>query len=206
MAQAELQGLVLAGGHSRRMGADKARVQLDGNDLLARTVGILRAVLTPVFVSVRADQQSDPLRAQYPLVVDVESIAGPAAGLLAAHALAPAAAWIVVAVDMPLLTVSVVRELVAARGIASDATAWHAAGDGAPEPLCAVYEPATLTRFAAHVAAGGSASPRAWLAQANVKYLADDSSELLRSANTPAELESLTKRGQANTRNRKANG
>ena len=71
-----------------------------------------------------------------------------AAGLLAAHAYAPAAGWLVVACDLPLVDASLLKELVAHRDAGRPATAFRASTDGEPEPLCAIYEPALLAQLA----------------------------------------------------------
>ena len=71
-------GLVLAGGHSRRFGHDKAAIEIDDESLLSRTVGVLRSVLDDVFVSVRADQSDELLRRRFQLIVDKDESLGPA--------------------------------------------------------------------------------------------------------------------------------
>ena len=61
-AAAPVAGLVLAGGESRRMGRDKAALELAGTSQLERTMALLSRHLPQVFVSVRESQQQDPLR------------------------------------------------------------------------------------------------------------------------------------------------
>ena len=186
-----VHGLVLAGGASRRMGRDKAALRLDGQTLLERAVALLAASLDQVFVSVNPNQSEDTLRRRYNLIVDSYADAGPAAGLLAAHDYDPAAAWLVVGCDMPGLRPMHVTELLRQRDPAAVATVWQSAGDDGLEPLCALYEPATLAAFTTHVRGGGRASPRDWLERRKVKRLVAASADELRSANTPAEFESV---------------
>lgn len=185
---APLYGLVLAGGRSRRMGTDKAALDLGDGALLERAVALLAAELEHVYVSVRPDQRGDALRARFRLVEDRTPEIGPAAGLLAAHAQQPHAAWLVIACDMPLLEASHVRTLIAARDPQKGATVWRTDETGAAEPLCAIYEPATLADFAASIRAGGSPSPREWLARVRLQRVTEPAGGALKSANTPAEL------------------
>jgi len=192
-----LHGLVLTGGRGVRMGADKAAVDFAGSTLLRRAVAQMRGVTPHVYVSSRADQEGTDIRAPYELIADQAVGIGPAAGLLAAHSLRPGAAWLVLAVDMPLVTATELAKLVRGRDAAVAATAWRSPDDGKPEPLCAIYEPATLAALAAHIDDGGASSLRRWLEGADVKYLPDASSEWLRSANTPSDLEQLSRRHAA---------
>jgi molybdopterin-guanine dinucleotide biosynthesis protein A len=190
IAVAPLKGLVLAGGSSERMGIDKAAMELDGISLLDRAVQLLRAELDDVRVSVRTDQLLEPVRSRYPTIVDQLQNSGPAAGILAAHLSAPQAAWLVVACDMPLLNAVTLRLLLAERDPARDATALCTSPLADPEPLCAIYEPATLAAF--HTQANtGNLSPRAWLTRARVKKLTAQDPNVLSNTNTTEEFERI---------------
>jgi molybdopterin-guanine dinucleotide biosynthesis protein A len=189
--RAPLKGLVLAGGNSRRMGSDKAALELEGITLLDRAVGLLRSQLDDVWVSVRADQKQLPVRSVYPLLEDRLENSGPAAGILAAHAHAPQAAWLVVACDLPLLDAATLRFLIDGRDSSLDATALVASAAADPEPLCAIYEPVTLAAFQAQ-ASTGNLSPRAWLKHARVRLLVAPDANALRNANTDAEFQRIS--------------
>lgn len=185
---APLFGLVLAGGRSRRFGSDKAAIEVGGRTLLARTVALLQAVTEQVFVSVRADQADDELRSAFPLIVDDEPELGPAGGLIAAHRRHDAVAWFVVACDMPGLDEVAVRDLVQSRNARRGATAYRSPADGEAEPLCAIYEPATLARFARRVAADRGLSPRRLLSDSDVEYVSPEEPGALKNVNRPSEL------------------
>lgn len=189
-----LRGLVLAGGRSVRMGRDKAGILIEGATLLERTVALLDGCVTSVSVSVRADQVDDRLRRQFPLLPDSGTGLGPANGLRAAHLGDPAAAWLVLACDMPGLDRRVIEALVAARDPARAATSWRSPVTGLPEPLCAIWEPATLARLASLVAAAGRpVSPRAVLAESDTLLLDAPWPVALLNLNTPAELDRFRK-------------
>ena len=67
------------------------------------------------FVSVRPDQVQDPVRAQYPQIVDTHENLGPIAGIIAAQAAHPDAAWLVLACDLPFLDAATLEHLLWAR-------------------------------------------------------------------------------------------
>ncbi len=183
-----LYGLVLAGGESRRMGRDKAGLFYAGRPQLERAFGLLAPRVAPCFVSLRADQADDPVRRGWPGIVDRLEGIGPAAGLLAAHEAYPEVAWLVLACDLPLLDGASLDALIQARGEGRVAVAFRSEHDGAPEPLCAVWEPVALDRLRCRVAEGGG-SLRRVLGGAGVCLLAPRTSGALDNVNTPAERE-----------------
>ena len=103
-------GLVLAGGKSARMGTDKALLQYRKKTMLAHMTGFLSDLgAAPVLTSGRAGG-----------LVDLVPQAGPAAGVIAlldyaAKEDAPAA-WLVLPVDMPLLTSDMLCRLLQTEG------------------------------------------------------------------------------------------
>ena len=186
-----IYGLVLAGGRSRRFGSDKAAIEICKQPLLSRTVGILRAAIDRVFVSIRADQSDDQLRRQFDLIVDHDESLGPASGIFAAHKAWPDVAWLVVACDMPLLDAAAITDLIQARTGRSAATAYRSSDSGLPEPLCAIYEPDTLARFQRQATIGKGLSPRTLLAHADVELVDPQRKGLLSNVNTVDDLATL---------------
>lgn len=182
-----LQGLVLAGGRSRRMRADKAALTYRQRPQLEQAFELLAPFVLRAWVSVREDQRGDSLRAGFPQVVDGPGIEGPIAGIIAAQAVDPQSAWLVIACDLPMLDATTLSELIAGRDRNCLATAFRSAGDGLPEPLCAIYEPASreaILRFVAN----GVCCPRKFLMRHEVALLAPASPQALANANTPEEL------------------
>jgi len=157
---------VLTGGRSTRMGRDKAVLAYHGRDQLQVAFELLGEVAGPNFVSVRADQTSDPVRARYAQVIDGTLGVGPVAGILAALRTRPAAAWLVLACDLPFLDASTLRALIAGRDPSQVATAFRSAYDGLPEPLCAIWEPQCEPLLADFVAADGRCPRKFLLAHA----------------------------------------
>lgn len=162
-AEAPLSGLVLAGGMSTRFGSDKAAARVGGSSLLERSVALLQACMDEVWVSVRSEQAGDSLRSRFRCLVDRYERQGPAAGLEAAHAKAPQTAWLALACDQPGLSETEIKRLIRERDPGAAATAFCDPQTRAPQPLCAIYEPATLAGLAKATAEGAAPSPRDYL-------------------------------------------
>jgi molybdenum cofactor guanylyltransferase len=179
-------GLVLAGGHSSRMQRDKATLSYHGRTQLEWAVDLLRAHLSRVFVSVRKDQLEDPARARFECIADTLAGTGPIAGIAAAQARHPEAAWLVLACDLPFLDAATLAFLLAHRDPHREATAFRSSHDGLPEPLCAIYEPASAAAVVAHIA-GGRTCPRKFLRRADALLLDEPNPRALDNVNTPEE-------------------
>jgi molybdopterin-guanine dinucleotide biosynthesis protein A len=184
-AGAPLYGLVLAGGESRRMGRDKALLDYHGRPQLEWTYQLVARHSERAFVSVRS-AQADGLRGALPRIVDGESGSGPIAGIAAAQAAYPAAAWLVVACDLPFLGDALLAHLVARRGPQA-VTAFRSAHDGLPEPLCAIYEPQTRSAILEAITAGRNC-PRKFILGSGVPLLDLPDTVALDNVNTPEEL------------------
>jgi len=187
MSSQPLLGLVLAGGRSTRMQRDKAAIAYHGRETQLETaMKLLAGRVDRAFVSMRADQADDPVRAAWPRIVDRGDVEGPIAGISAALAEHPDAAWLVLACDLPFLDAATLDYLIVNRDRERDATAFRSSHDGLPEPLCAIYEPRALAAIAAHVA-GGRNCPRKFLIDANTRLLDPLNPHALDNVNTVAE-------------------
>ena len=189
IAPPPVYGLLLSGGASKRMQRDKAHVEYSGEPQLTRAWRLLSRVTERAFVSAREDQRGDPLRAALPLIIDSYDSVGPAAGVLSAQDAHPGVAWLVVACDLPLLDLQTLRTLLAGRDPAADATAYTSRHDGLPEPLCAIWEPASHALLL-HRYEAGEYCPRKALIRSNTRLLPPPG-EALGNINTPADLEQM---------------
>lgn len=185
-----LYGLVLAGGRSRRMQADKAALAFGRKPQLERAFELLVPRVERAWISVRDDQRGESLRAGYPQIVDGDHGEGPIAGIIAAQALHPDAAWLVLACDLPLLDGTTLDQLLAGRDRRRLATAFRSSSGGLPEPLCAIYEPASREPILRHVAAGRQC-PRKFLLTHDTALLAAALPHALDNANTPQDLQAM---------------
>lgn len=192
-AMAPLYGLVLAGGRSTRMQRDKAMLEYAGRSQLERAAELLTPLVERVFVSVRPDQTADPLRARFAQIVDSGEVAGPIAGIVAAQARHPDAAWLVLACDLPLLDQETLEHLLRSRHPERQATAYRSTHNGLPEPLCAIYEPSSREAMLAHVASGRDC-PRKFLLNASTELIDQPQPGALDNVNTPKDYGSATYR------------
>ena len=183
---APLYGLLLTGGHSRRMQRDKAALEYHGRTQLQRAVALLEPLVARLFLSVRPDQQQDPLRATHEQIVDRVPNGGPLGGIHAALHAHPQAAWLVLAVDLPFLDAATLQQLIAAREPQRLGTAFRSSFDGLPEPLCAIWEPAGRAAVDAYIAADRKC-PREFMRHHDVALLTLRNSRALDNINTAAE-------------------
>jgi len=191
MSVAPIYGLVLAGGSSRRMQRDKAALPYQGQSQLDRAFQLAKRHLNDVFVSVRAGQAHDPIRARHPLIVDSIAGEGPIVGIRSALAAYPDGAWLVLACDLPFLSDSAIDTLLFQRDPGTFVTAYRSAHDGKPEPLCAIWEPSSAALLADYQAEGGEC-PRKFLIRHNARLIDLQDPRALDNVNTPEEYSLAT--------------
>lgn len=135
-------GALLAGGAGRRIGGDKAVVELLGRPLLEYPLIALREALGDgdVRVVAKRDTVLPPLGGRAGVWIEPDEPRHPLAGILHALKLARGRPVLAVAGDLPLLTAAVLRSLVACD--LEGSTAVIASAGGRLQPLCAVYAPA----------------------------------------------------------------
>lgn len=187
-APAPISGLVLTGGRSTRMGRDKARMVYHGIRQVEWSCQLLRVVCARVLVSARPGQWPAPPFPGCQVLEDRFEGLGPMSGILTAFAAQPAAAWLVLACDLPCLDATTLRALLAGRDPAREATAFDSARDGLPEPLCAIYEPAIRPRLI-DLVGQGIHCPRQALLRADVARLRLPNPAALDNVNCPQDHE-----------------
>ncbi len=162
----ELYGLVLAGGKSRRMGQDKGLMVWHDKPQRYHVADLLNQFCSKVYLSCRPDQVSS-MAAGYDLLVDTEDDAGQFGAILSALTSHRQAAWLVVACDLPLIDVPDLAYLISQRDHAQLATTF-ANAEGLPEPLAAIWEPASRQRLV-ELRAAGVTCPRKALIRSAAK-------------------------------------
>jgi CTP:molybdopterin cytidylyltransferase MocA len=141
---AKVQSVILAAGHSTRMGFDKLAAPLDGVPL-ARRVVIGLAELRPLIVAApRVAEAIGDLRAAQ--IVLTAPTAGPAVSLALADTVVPHDRWLaVIACDLPFLDAARVRAFI--ERVPEDVDlAWPVVGETPGHPV--VWSPRARTRIA----------------------------------------------------------
>jgi len=194
-----LNGLVLAGGQSKRMGTDKGLLQWHGKEQRYYMADLLQNVCNEVFISCREDQQGE-MDAEYRTLTDIFIGSGPADGILSALKAQPAKAWLVVACDLPLLDILTLEYLIQHRDSNAIATTFESPFDGLPEPLITIWEPASYTALMAHLSDGFSCPRKALIRNSErVKILQPPNPDKLMNANTPEDAEKVKEIIKMNT-------
>ena len=154
-------GAVLAGGWSRRMGEDKALLKWGGEFLIERQLRCLRECgARECIVSGREAVDYSFLNAR--VVHDEKPDLGPLAGVAAVLKAASFPLVLLLAVDMPQMSVSMLRKILAACEDRRGCVPLH---DKRFEPLAAVYPKSALS-LAEHSVAEGRLSMQAFVKEA----------------------------------------
>ncbi len=180
LARDGILGVVLAGGRSLRMGAEKAFVALGGRPLIAHAVDRLRPQVGEVIVNANGDPaRFDP----FGLTVVADTVAehpGPLAGLLAAMAFARArrpdvSHVAMVPVDTPFLALDLVDRLAHALSAAPSARVAFAATPRYRQPVFALADLCLFSLLERDILAGSAARVGDWLqGQPHVETRFDD--------------------------------
>lgn len=140
-----LTGLILAGGYSRRFGADKAHFSVGGRTMIEIVADAVASVCDSVFVSLGVDTAAFELPG-HPTAKQVRDRferAGPLAGIHAGFEAADTSWMLVVACDMPFMSTGALQMLLERRTSASQVVVAADSG-GRLHPLCACYRRDTL--------------------------------------------------------------
>jgi molybdopterin-guanine dinucleotide biosynthesis protein A len=189
----DVEGFILVGGASSRMGRDKAELMFAGHSSIERIAAELPPPVT--LVGSRREYRHLSLRN----VPDLHEHWGALGGIHAALADAKRPWAVMVACDLPFVTRELFARLRSLADEANDAVV-PVQPDGRPQPLCALYRPKTCLPEAEKLIAQDEHTPRALLATVKTRWvefpqLADlpGANNFFFNVNTPAEFELATK-------------
>lgn len=167
----DVEGFILAGGLSSRMGADKSFLRLGGRTFVERAAAALGGV-GAVAVSVVGSRPGLGAHG-LPVVADVYEGSGALGGLHAALAASRARWAAVLSCDLPFVTPALFARLASLRAAGTDAVA-PLQQDGRPQPLCALYDAAACRDAAAEFIRAGELRPRVLLRALRTRWVAFD--------------------------------
>ena len=182
-----LNGLVLAGGKSTRMGYDKASIQWHGKPQQYHVADMLQKYCKDVFISCREVQKENSYP-EYKFLPDTISGLGPYGAILTGFENNPERAWLVIACDLPLLNSSTIDYLIKNRNNNSIATTFESPYDHLPEPLITIWEPHSYPLLLTFLSQGVSC-PRKALIHSDVTILQVPDPDTIMNVNTPSEAQ-----------------
>ena len=196
----EIEGFILAGGASSRMGEDKSRLELNGRTFVGAAARSLGEITPHVsVVSSRPDAESHGL----PVVRDRHSGLGALGGLHAALSSCGAEWAALLACDLPFVTGGLLARLASLRSDSLDAVVPFQ-DDGRPQPLCALYRARVCLAAAEELIRTGELRPRVLLSRVRARRVAfgeledlEGSARFFVNVNTPEEYARAVDEGGA---------
>lgn len=195
-----IEGFILAGGASRRMGSDKSQLVLDGQSFVERIADALAAVTTLVTVV----GGSSRLYVNLPRAPDVYPHWGALGGVHAALSVCSATFGLIVACDFPLVTTDLFYRLASFRE-EFEAVA-PVQRDQIPQPLCALYRVSPCLARAEQLINSGERKPIALLQSVRTRWVSfgelsnlEGSAHFFDNVNTPEDYSRITEKGVNST-------
>jgi molybdopterin-guanine dinucleotide biosynthesis protein A len=182
----QLNGLVLAGGKSLRMGNPKDKINWHGKEQRYYAADLLAPFCENVFISCRQDQL-EHFDTDYNALTDTFLNMGPFGGILSALRAQRDKAWLVVACDLPLLDKNSLEFLIRSRDAEKAATTYESPFDSLPEPLITIWEPKSYPLLLNFLGLGNSC-PRKVLMNSDTLILKPNNPDALMNVNTPEEM------------------
>ena len=164
----DVEGFILVGGRSSRMGTDKSRLQFGGQTSVERIAAELRSITARISLVGAGRADSDPdLR----IVPDTHERWGALGGIHAALGACVSDWALIVACDLPFVTRDLCSRLLALSHPESPDAVVPIQPDGRPQPLCALYRREPCLLKAEELIAGGEHTPRALLANVKTRWV-----------------------------------
>ncbi|KGE20334.1 molybdenum cofactor guanylyltransferase [Paenibacillus wynnii] len=204
----EISGILLAGGASRRMGVNKALLEIGGVPLISNISSELSAVAHTVMISCsEKDKDSDTYRfLGLPIITDTYAGLGPLGGLHAGLSHSQTEWNAVVACDLPFVTKELLQHIFNRAGNAESnvQAIVPVAANGKVQPLLAMYHINVLPSLEAALENRHSRVME-WLQGLNVLYIPEDEfpdsfmnqRDVLLNMNTPDDYQTVVQQASA---------
>ena len=159
----DVEGFILVGGKSSRMGRDKSRLMFEDQTAIARIADEMRSATNSVRV-VGADADAAGI------IADIHAEWGPLGGIHAALTASKQDWCLIVACDLPFVTCELFERLIQLSDESAEAIV-PLQDDSRPQPLCALYRRQPSLLAAERAIANGEHSPRALLDKVTTRYI-----------------------------------
>jgi molybdopterin-guanine dinucleotide biosynthesis protein A len=193
----DLSAFILAGGKSKRMGADKSFVAVDGCTLLARMLELAHSVTDEVRIVGEATKYSQFA----PVIQDIHRDCGPLGGIHAALRETQTELNLILAVDIPFVSTAFLSYLVQRARTETAAMVTAVRTGQRWQPLCAIYR-LQFANLADKALREGRYKIDLLFDEARVQAITEGdlrsagfSSSLFRNLNTPADLKQAQQEG-----------
>jgi molybdopterin-guanine dinucleotide biosynthesis protein A len=190
LLQENATAIIMAGGSSSRMGADKSILPLEGKPMIERICERLYGTFRQILISAGDTDKFAFLGHQ--VVADRMQLQGPLMGIASALEASANEINFVIACDIPYINLSFVRKMLA-EAVGVDMVI-PVGSDGKYEPLFAVYCKSALIAIN-EVLASGRRKISDVFSRCRVKYIELDDADWLMNINTMAEYEKYRKKG-----------
>jgi molybdopterin-guanine dinucleotide biosynthesis protein A len=193
----DVEGFILVGGASSRMGCDKARLKINGEEFVEKIASVLSNVTERVS-TVGSRYENDIWH--LPNVPDRFQKWGALGGLHASLYACKANWALVVACDLPFVTEELFRRLISMREGYESVVPIQT--NGKLQPLCALYRVESCLKIAEEMISHGTRRPRDLFERVKTKYLGKEdwqdlpnSDLFFNNINTPFDYEKLKDNG-----------
>ncbi len=186
-----INGLVLSGGKSTRMGMDKGNIHYHDKSQREHVYQLLANFCNETFVSC-THEQIKSLTQSLPIIEDTFLGLGPLSGILSAFQRNPNTAWLSVACDLPYLHQSTIDYLINHRNPSKMATAFWDSEGKFPEPLVTLWEPRAYPVLLQFLSQGYSC-PRKVLLNSDTEIVKAPDASAFKNVNTTEEYNEAIK-------------
>ncbi|HLT75696.1 MAG TPA: molybdenum cofactor guanylyltransferase [Ohtaekwangia sp.] len=181
--QRNINGLILSGGKSSRMGMNKGQVVFHSRPQQEFLFDLLGDFCDLTYISCKTGNDISPNLNPLPDQFDLNT---PLNGILTAFEKNNNVAWLTIPVDMPLIDKASINFLLTNRDKSKLATCFYDSDGNDPEPLFCLWESSAYPALQTFYKSGGI-SPRKFLQTHDVKLLRSPAPIHL-NINTPEEL------------------
>ncbi len=181
-----MNGLVICGGESSRMGSDKSMLNYHGIPQRYYIYEMLKSFCDNIYISCNRNQIED-IEPGYSYLVDDYEKLGPMTALIRAYKEAETT-WLVIGCDYPYIKETDIALLVKSRDKSCTATTYYNSELNIPEPLLAIYEK-VCGEFLIKDYQDGDYSLKQFLTTQKVHFVQPKNAQIIKSVNTQKEFE-----------------